>query len=122
MLPQLAAKLTALIQRRQRLERRSAKRLFPTQLTPCHLIAAEGVEARDGWLHNLSVRGMGVLTDRAYPLGSRLKVQIVNASHTFCLAVELTVVRCRRTVSGEYFAGGQFDRVLNYDELLPFMM
>jgi hypothetical protein len=122
MLPLLASKLSALLQRRKRLERRAAKRLFPAQLTPCLLRPSAETTPRNGWLHNLSVRGLGVLSDQPYDVGSRLQVQIVNASHTFSLTVDWTVVRCRRTISGAFLAGGQFDRVLSYEELLPFMM
>jgi hypothetical protein len=120
MFPQLTAKLTALVRKRKRLERRAAKRMFPSDLTPCLVRAPGDAEPRAAWLHNLSVRGLGLLTDRGYEPGTRLQVRIVNASHTFCLGVELTVVRGRRILSGDYFLGGEFTRVLDYSELLPF--
>jgi hypothetical protein len=34
----------------------------------------------------------------------------------------MDVVRCFRVVSGDYFVGGQFDRQLRHDELMPFMI
>jgi hypothetical protein len=77
---------------------------------------------RSAWVHNLSLRGAGILTDREYPAGTAVALLLVNSAHTFALSVEMDVVRCFRVVNGDYFVGGKFRRHLGHDELMPFMM
>jgi hypothetical protein len=120
-LPRLS-KFTGLVGgKRVRVERRAFRRLTPGHLTPCQVRPAGG-EPRAAWVHNLSLRGAGILTDREYPPGTRLGLLVVNAAHTFALSVQLDVVRCFRVVNGDYFVGGRFARQLGHDELLPFMV
>jgi hypothetical protein len=122
MLLTFLARMTALVQRRPRpVERRAAKRLAPGQVTPCTLTAPGGQPA-GGWVHNLSVKGIGILAEQEHRPGTVLRALVVNAAHVFALSVEVEVVRCFRLVTGEYFIGGQFRRTLSADELGPFML
>ncbi len=122
MLLSFLARMTALVQRRSRpTERRKARRLAPSQVTPCTLTAPGGQKA-GGWVHNLSVKGIGLLADQEHRPGTLLRALVVNAAHVYALSVEVEVVRCMRLVTGEYFIGGQFRHVLSPDELRPFML
>jgi hypothetical protein len=122
MLLSFLARMTALVQRRSRpAERREVKRLAPGQATPCTLTPPGGRPV-GGWVHNLSVKGIGILADQEHPPGTVLCVLLVNASHVFALSVDVEVVRCFRLVKGEFFVGGQFHRALSPDELRPFML
>jgi hypothetical protein len=122
MMPPILAKLTRLVStKRGRIDRRAFRRLTPGHLTPCQ-VRPPGEPPRPAWVHNLSLHGAGILADREYEPGTRLGLLLVNAAHTFALSVEMDVVRCFRVVSGDYFVGGEFDRQLRHDELMPFMI
>jgi hypothetical protein len=121
MMPPILAKLSNLVGKRERAERRAFRRLTPGHLTPCQLRLSDE-ETRPAWVHNLSPRGAGLLADRECPPGARVRILLVNAAHTFALSIEMDVVRCFRVVNGDYFVGGQFTRQLGHDELMPFMM
>jgi hypothetical protein len=122
MLPSAIRKLSALVAPRPRPERRGARRLAPSQLTPCLLQAADGAEPENAWVHNLSVRGVGLLTVREHAIGTTLTGLLVNGPHTFALPVEMTVVRGFRVVHGDFFVGAVFVRALTHDQLLPFLV
>jgi hypothetical protein len=122
MMPPILAKLTSLVGKRGRMERRAFRRLTPGHLTPCQVRVAGLETPRPAWVHNLSLRGAGILTDQEYPPGSRIGLLLVNSAHTFAVAVDMEVVRSFRVVNGDYFVGGQFVRQLRHDELMPFMM
>jgi hypothetical protein len=124
MMPPILAKLTAFVGRRGRgrVERRAFRRLTPGHLTPCEVRIPGVGEPRPAWVHNLSLRGVGILTEQEYRPGMRVGLLLVNAGHTFALSTEMEVVRCFRVVNGDYFVGGHFIRQLRHDELLPFMM
>ena len=115
----LVAKLTA---DRRRAERRRTRRIAPARLTPCVIRVAGDDTEFQGWIHNLSVGGAGLLCSRPFDNGAVLTVLLINAAHTFALSAEIRVVRGYRVVNGDYFLGGQFPHSLRYDELLPFMM
>jgi hypothetical protein len=122
MLPPIIAKLSSLVGRRPRPERREHRRLTPGRLTPCHLSVLGEEGQRPAWVHNLSMRGAGVLTDVEYPIGAKVLILLVNAAHTYSLTIEMKTARCFRVVNGDYFVGGRFTRELTHDELLPFML
>jgi hypothetical protein len=109
-----------LVKRRARVERRGATRLFPPQYTVCQLRRG-GEPPANAVVHNLSVLGVGLVTDREYPPGSALQLLLVNASYTFAVALEMKVVRCF-AVGGRWFLGGPFARPLGHDELVPFLL
>jgi hypothetical protein len=118
----LIAKITALAQRRLRVERREVKRLSPGQRTVCLIRGGDPSNPHPVSVHNLSVKGAGLIADREYPLGTVLPILLVNGSHTCAVALEMNVVRCFRLVSGHWFVAGPFTRPLNCEELIPFMM
>lgn len=122
MMPPILAKLSTLVGKREKVERRAFRRLTPGHLTPCQIRLPGEEQDRAAWVHNLSLRGVGLLTDRECPPGTRISTLLVNSAHTFALSVEMDVVRCFRVVNGDYFVGGQFLRQLRHDELMPFMM
>ena len=123
MMPPMLAKLTRLVSsKRGRTDRRGFRRLPPGQLTPCQVRAPGDETTRAAWVHNLSLRGAGILADREFQPGTRLVLLLVNAAHTFALTVDMDEVRCFRVVSGDYFVGGRFERQLRHDELMPFMI
>jgi hypothetical protein len=122
MQPTIRSKLAALAPKRPRLERRAARRLTLASLTPCLLRATADEPPREAWLHNLSVRGVGMLSDREYATGTSAVVLLVNSAHTFSLSLDLEVVRCFKVVSGDFFLGGKFARDLTYEELAPFLL
>jgi hypothetical protein len=103
-------------------ERREARRMIPGSLTPC-LLRAEGASGKcTGWVHNLSVQGLGLLTEQDYPAGTVLQVLLINAGHTFAVAVETVVVRSYPIYNGDYYVGCQFRETLRYDQILPFLV
>ncbi len=122
MFPPILDKLTALVGRRNRAERRIAKRLFPGAMTPCEVQRVGEEKRQSAWLHNLSCKGAGLLVADEYLPGTLVRLLVVNAAHTFALAVELRVVRCQRIINGEYFIGGEFSREVAHEELVPFIL
>ncbi len=115
----IVAKLAA---ERRRAERRRSRRIAPGRLTPCIIRVVGEDEELPGWVHNLSVRGAGLLCARPFATGDVLAVLFINSAHTFALSAEMRVVRGYRVVNGDHFLGGQFPQPLRYDELLPFMV
>ena len=122
MLPPILTKLTALVGKARRAERRRTRRIAPPQVTPCQIRTPGDPEAREAWVHNLSPYGAGVVARQDLPPGTDVALLLVNAPHTFSLSVGMTVVRSHRVARGDYFLGGQFTRPLRHDELLPFLL
>jgi hypothetical protein len=118
----LLAKITALAQRRLKVERREVKRLPPGQRTACLIRNGTSATPPAAAVQNLSVKGAGLLADREYAPGTLLPILLVNGSNTCAVALELNVVRCFRVVGGQWFVGGPFARPLTCEELIPFMM
>src|SRR4051812_7785147 len=107
---------------RGRAERRGARRQAPIQLTPCRLTFPDKDESASGWVHNLSVKGAGLLLPRPCMPGATVSILLVNTTHTCILRLEMQVVRCERVVNGDHLIGGQFLRRLDFAELVPFFM
>jgi PilZ domain len=124
MLPTNTAPLTfaALTPNRRRSERRHARRLTPARQTPCLITAPDEAEPVAGRVHNLSLKGAGVVSAREFPTGSILPLLLVNAAHTFMAPVQFEVIRGFRVANGDYFLGGRFLEPLTYDDLVPFML
>ncbi len=121
MITRVVPKIATNAAQRKKVERRQARRLAPGRLTPC-LIRAAGADETPGWVHNVSVRGAGLLSAQPFAPGTTLTVLFINAAHTFAVSAEIQIVRCYRVVNGDHYLGGQFLKPLRYDELLPFMM
>jgi hypothetical protein len=122
MMSALRSKLSVLVQRRMRVERRSCKRVVPPCPTICLLQSPDGEQRITGVVHDLSLRGIAVLVDRNYPSGSSLHVLLVNASHTFSVEVDMKVVRCFPSIDERFLVAGPFLRPLLHDEMVPFII
>jgi hypothetical protein len=118
----LRSKLSGLVQRRRKVERRSGKRIAPTQRTLALLRWDENGETTTAFVHNLSLKGLAVHAERDYPLGTMLRVILVNAAHTFSVAVDLKVVRAIRDGGNGYLIAGPFSRTLSHEEVVPFIL
>jgi hypothetical protein len=103
-------------------ERREARRLIPGKLTPCLVCVSGEATQSASWVHNLSVRGLGVLSRRPVPVGTTIRAVLINAAHTFAIAVEAVVVRTYLVYNGDSFLGCQFLETLRYDQIIPFLM
>jgi hypothetical protein len=118
----LLARIATLVKRRARNNRRQVKRVAPSRPTIC-LIRQDGLaEAAQATIQNLSHKGAGLLADRELSPGTVVNLLLVNAGHTFALAVDLKVVRSFRAGDGHYFVGGPFTRSLRHEELAPLMV
>ena len=122
MRPSLRNKLSVLIQRRLQIERRGCKRLVPIQRTLCLLPSRGDSEGTTAVVNNLSHKGVAVVAEREYALGTILPVLLVNASHTYSLAVEMKVVRASRLGRDQYLIAGPFARSLLHEEVVPFIV
>jgi hypothetical protein len=118
----LRSRLSALVQRRLQVERRSGKQITPVQRTLCVLRK----EGQDEWttsvVKNLLLKGIAVAAERSFELGEILHALLVNASHTFSVAVDLKVVRCFRMAENQFFIAGPFTRSLAHEEVVPFII
>jgi hypothetical protein len=122
MLPPILAKLTTLVQKRRREERRLSKRMSPAQQVSCQIRLPGSHAELPARVDNLSVRGIGILASEAPQLRTTLQVLLINAPHTFALTVDVEVVHCASVVNGDYFLGCRFKRSLTYDEMAPFFV
>jgi hypothetical protein len=118
----LRNKLSILVQRRLQIERRSSRRVAPAHRTLCLILASGENEQTTAIVENLSNKGIAVLAERAYTPGAILNVLLVNASHTFSLAVEMKVTRSTRIGSDQYLIAGPFARPLSHEEVVPFIL
>lgn len=118
----LRNKLSVLVQRRSRLERRLSKRVVPIHRPLCQVCPTSQEESADGVVQDLSLKGVALLVEREFPLGTVLHVQLVNVSHTFSLALEMKVVRCSRNAANQFLVAGPFDRPLAHEEMVPFLL
>lgn len=118
----LRNKLSLLVQRRLQVERRRSRRLAPVH-RPLGLIhSSAGSEPTSARVENVSSQGVAVLAEREYAPGTVLHVLLVNAAHTFSLAVEMKVVRSSRIGPSRYLTAGPFTRPLVYEEMMPFLL
>lgn len=120
--PPIPLKLSLLGHRRSRSDRRQAKRFIPRQVSPCTLELPGENGPTAAWVHNLSALGVALLTDREYAADTVLQALLVNGPHTYSLRVAITVIRCFRVITGDFYVGARFDRPLDHDELLPFLI
>lgn len=118
----LPSKVQAVLEQRSRRERRVAKRQTPRQPIPCVLRCPESPVPVSAWVQNLSRVGIALLTDHELQPGTVLQALLFNGMHTFSLAIGVTVVRCYRMHSGDFVLGMQFERTLEHDEMVPFLL
>ncbi len=106
--------------RRKPGERRGAVRLVPPQEITCYW-------GRDGQfgrarVYDISAGGLCMLVSERLEPGTVLSVELVNGPHTFLCTRTVRVVRAFPSAGKDAVIGCQFDRRLNYDELLPFLL
>jgi hypothetical protein len=122
MLSPILAKLTSLVQKRRREERRQVKRMSPQHLVSCQIKLPGHPNDLPARVDNLSIRGIGILTTEATVPCSTIQVVLINAPHTFALTVDVEVMHCSSVVNGDYFLGCRFTRSLTYEEMAPFFV
>jgi hypothetical protein len=122
MLPPILAKLTSLVQKRRREERRLSKRMSPSQPVSCQIKMPGHTDDLPARVDNLSCCGIGILTSEASQPRSTMRVVLINAPHTFALTVDVEVMHCSSVVNGDFFLGCRFTRALTYDEMAPFFV
>jgi hypothetical protein len=122
MLPTILPQLTELFASPEEAEKRLARRLAPISVTPCLVYPLGDDGAIPAWVHNLSIRGVGILVDRPYPAGTTITALLINSAHTYAMSVQAVVVRSYRVFNGDYFLGCSFEESLNYDQITPFLM
>jgi len=107
---------------RPKVERRLYERRIPSTLESCQIFLPELEQWLDGHVQNLSPRGMAVIVAREFKPGTRLAFRMINYGSTFCLHATLCVLRSERLPSSDWFLAGEFERLLQPDELLPFLL
>jgi PilZ domain len=108
--------------RRKRPERRASVRFAPPPEIICYW-------SRDGLSYTLArvcdvSAGGACLVIRGQPFepGTELAVELINGGRTFLCARTLRVLRIYQGGGRDAVIGGAFDRKLDYDELLPFIV
>jgi hypothetical protein len=108
--------------RRRRTERREFPRVPPGQRTSC-LVGTPGERPQvNAVLHNLNVKGAGVLSEKDYPAGTTLEVLLVNGANTCSLTASLRVVHSGPAAGGLFYLGGVFEPPPGHAALAPFMV
>lgn len=121
-MPQMRSQLSVFMQRRLQIERRAFKRVTPVHHTLCLLQAPDEKDWAIAVIQNLSLKGAGVLVEREYAPGTVLRALLVNATHTFSVALELKVARCFRDCGKKYIVAGPFTTPLSHDEIVPLVI
>jgi hypothetical protein len=75
-----------------------------------------------GRVCDLSARGLSLLVRGRPEPGEVLSVELINGAHTSLCAREVRVLRAFQGSGHDSVIGGAFDRPLDYDELLPFLL
>jgi hypothetical protein len=105
----------------RRTDRRAAIRCSPFRITPCYITTTPELVA-SAWVYNLSSQGVGIVGAPSIPVGSVVELELINAGHTYVLALSMQVTRVEKASSGGHYLGGQFTRKLTYKEMLPFLI
>jgi hypothetical protein len=106
--------------KRKHAERRASVRFTPAQEIVCFW--SRGGEFARARVKDVSASGACLFVRGHVDLGAELAVELVNGPHTFLCARRLRVVRVYQAIGRDSLIGGQFDRKLTYDELLPFLV
>jgi hypothetical protein len=75
-----------------------------------------------GFLQNLSVGGIGFRVGQAFLSGTRLSLLLINAAHTYSLAVEVEVIRCSASGVWGFYVGGRFCQPIQHEDLIPLLV
>jgi hypothetical protein len=104
------------------MERRLSQRFCPRRVMTCQIEPAEGGARIVATVLNLSARGIGLVCQKTWTMGSELRLRILNPSATSCLVVTLRVMRSEAALTGGHFLGCEFTRPLDPEELRPILM
>jgi hypothetical protein len=118
----LADVFSQLLRANQRDERRSSPRSSPSGLIDCHLVIPGEDTPLPGYVNDLSLSGVSIVSERVIPPSAHLTVSLFNASCTCVLTVRVELVRAQRLPSGQYLLGGKFLDEVTYEDLIPFLI
>lgn len=121
MLVPMSPRTSGLSARRPATDRRRHARLTPNRPSLCRMALPDGPPA-GAMVHNLSASGVALFCEAPFPVGSQVRLALVNNAAMFCLVVKLTVLRCQPSPVGDYFVAGVFERVLGPAEIGPFIV
>jgi serine/threonine protein kinase len=114
-------------QRRPTRERRGHVRYPCTRATLCDLntsIHDDDAETKiqwDGTIHDLSVKGIGLLLGRRFEPGTTMSLSLESPETGHKLKVEVRVSRVIRTRNRQWFLGGIFTQPLVREELIKLL-
>jgi hypothetical protein len=118
----LLHKLSSLVQRPRKVERRIGSRITPNSNTLALLRTGESQETTTGYVVDLSAQDAAFLAERDYPPGTILKVLLINSLHTFSLAVDVKVARSTRGSGRMYLIAGPFSQPLQHEQIVPLIV
>ena len=102
-------------------QRRASVRFAPAQEIICYWQTGDGGYTR-ARVCDISAGGVCLLLRGRLQPGTEMTVELVNGPHTFLCARSVRVVRVYQGSGRDCVIGGEFDRKLGYDELLPFIV
>jgi PilZ domain len=120
MLLPMPPRVGVLSARRPATDRRRHTRLTPNRPSLCRMALPDGPLSA-AFVHNLSASGVALFCEAPFPVGSQVRLALVNNAAMFCLALQVTVLRCQPSPVGDYFVAAVFERVLVPAELGPFI-
>jgi serine/threonine protein kinase len=82
-----------------------------------HPAEAGELDCWEATVHDLSVRGIGILVNRRFEQGTILTVDLNSPEHGFARSLEMRVTRVRRASQGWWFHGCVFAEKLSKEEL-----
>jgi hypothetical protein len=91
-------------------------------MTPCYITCPDQDFTAGAWVYNLSSHGVGIVGGPWIAPGTLVNVELINAGYTYVLALEMRIMRVEEATTGGHYLGGQFERRLMYNELLPFLI
>jgi hypothetical protein len=118
----IADVFSQLLRAKQREERRSSARSSPSGLIDCHLTIPGEDTPVLGYVNDLSLGGLSIVSERVVPPSAHLTLSLFNASSTCVLTVRVELVRAQRLPSGQYLLGGKFLDEVTYEDLIPFLI
>jgi hypothetical protein len=106
---------------RKHADRRASVRFMPAQAIVCYWSRGGG-EYVAGRVCDISANGLCMVVRGRLKVDEVVSVELINGPHTFLCARQMRVVRAFQGNGSDAVIGGAFDRRLDYDELLPFIL
>ncbi len=108
--------------RRRANDRRASVRFAPTQEIVCYCAPAGARVFGAARVCDISAGGACLLVKLHVEVGDVVAVEMINGPHTFLCARTMRLVRVFVGSGDDAVIAGEFDRPLDYDELLPFIL